>query len=636
MQWTPNARPQEQRRPYRDVLDALQERVRPFIERQPEFARPAYGSVLQSGADMLPGVGDVVGVEDLQAAARDGDPVGIGLGLLAAIPGIPAIGRGSRGARRGLMTGAREAAPSGGLMTDAESALARYRAVNPDDTGARVLNPGDEGYPTNAQWDEASQAYVAPRADVAPARAARPERAPSLRPAMKGTDGKIYTADDNHFTAMASMPEDVRRRVGLNDSYRGFVDDRGRYLNRVRAQEYALNFGLLRDDAPSWARNNHELVSEYLRPYEPPAPVPPVEPDYPIRAYHGSPHSFDRFSLDKIGTGEGAQAYGHGLYFAGNEDVARQYRNNLTRDVQYRADGSVWNPQNELQHLNVRAAANQNGDDLAATLERAYEAALRAEPGGQAARAAEADIAHLEAIRDSGGLLPNRMTVNGRPLDDIYRTYELRADSGSFPEAQADYDRLALLEQLQIDGDPYDILGSRREDYSPEALDWFEREIVPGFKRPGSMYEVGINAHPDTFLDWDRPMAEQPESVRAALEDVLANVPGVRDNLQPYEIDTGPSNGSNLMGAFSEARPGDYRTAMTDELRQRGVNGIRYLDGNSRGAGEGSSNYVVFNDELVKILRKYGISGLGLTGGAALGGGLLGSPQDQQAQPTTF
>jgi hypothetical protein len=35
----------------------------------------------------------------------------------------------------------------------------------------------------------------------------------------------------------------------------------------------------------------------------------------PIRAYHGSPHDFDRFDLSKIGTGEGAQArlrrYGH-------------------------------------------------------------------------------------------------------------------------------------------------------------------------------------------------------------------------------------------------------------------------------------------------------------------------------------
>ena len=37
-----------------------------------------------------------------------------------------------------------------------------------------------------------------------------------------------------------------------------------------------------------------------------------------IRAYHGSPHDFDKFDLSKIGTGEGAQAYGHGLYFAEN------------------------------------------------------------------------------------------------------------------------------------------------------------------------------------------------------------------------------------------------------------------------------------------------------------------------------
>jgi hypothetical protein len=50
-----------------------------------------------------------------------------------------------------------------------------------------------------------------------------------------------------------------------------------------------------------------------------------------IRAYHGSPYSFDEFSTSQIGTGEGAQAYGRGLYFAESEDVARQYKNNLSR-----------------------------------------------------------------------------------------------------------------------------------------------------------------------------------------------------------------------------------------------------------------------------------------------------------------
>ena len=50
-----------------------------------------------------------------------------------------------------------------------------------------------------------------------------------------------------------------------------------------------------------------------------------------IRAYHGSPHLFDAFNARHIGNGEGAQAFGHGLYFSENEDVARYYRDLLGR-----------------------------------------------------------------------------------------------------------------------------------------------------------------------------------------------------------------------------------------------------------------------------------------------------------------
>ena len=42
--------------------------------------------------------------------------------------------------------------------------------------------------------------------------------------------------------------------------------------------------------------------------------------------YHGTPHRFDEFSLDSIGTGEGHQAHGWGLYFAGNKNVSEEYR----------------------------------------------------------------------------------------------------------------------------------------------------------------------------------------------------------------------------------------------------------------------------------------------------------------------
>jgi hypothetical protein len=42
--------------------------------------------------------------------------------------------------------------------------------------------------------------------------------------------------------------------------------------------------------------------------------------------FHGSPHKFDKFDSSKIGTGEGSQAYGHGLYFADSKDVAKTYQ----------------------------------------------------------------------------------------------------------------------------------------------------------------------------------------------------------------------------------------------------------------------------------------------------------------------
>ncbi len=47
-------------------------------------------------------------------------------------------------------------------------------------------------------------------------------------------------------------------------------------------------------------------------------------------AWHGGPHDFDKFSTDKIGTGEGAQVYGWGIYFASKKEVGEFYRKNLS------------------------------------------------------------------------------------------------------------------------------------------------------------------------------------------------------------------------------------------------------------------------------------------------------------------
>ena len=52
-----------------------------------------------------------------------------------------------------------------------------------------------------------------------------------------------------------------------------------------------------------------------------------------VVAFHGSPHSFDKFTTEKIGTGEGAQAFGWGLYFTDLENIANTYREKLTHET---------------------------------------------------------------------------------------------------------------------------------------------------------------------------------------------------------------------------------------------------------------------------------------------------------------
>ena len=51
---------------------------------------------------------------------------------------------------------------------------------------------------------------------------------------------------------------------------------------------------------------------------------------YNQTAWHGSPHDFDEFDLGAIGSGEGAQFYGWGLYFAKNKEMAKNYKEVLS------------------------------------------------------------------------------------------------------------------------------------------------------------------------------------------------------------------------------------------------------------------------------------------------------------------
>ena len=72
--------------------------------------------------------------------------------------------------------------------------------------------------------------------------------------------------------------------------------------------------------------------------------------------WHGSPHKFDKFDSSKIGTGEGAQAYGHGLYLAESPDVAKSYL----------ATGQATKAADRPTEMVARAIDASGGDEVAA------------------------------------------------------------------------------------------------------------------------------------------------------------------------------------------------------------------------------------------------------------------------------
>jgi hypothetical protein len=275
--------------------------------------------------------------------------------------------------------------------------------------------------------------------------------------------------------------------------------------------------------------------------------------DQGITAYHGSPHDFEQFDTSKIGTGEGAQAYGHGLYFAESEPVAEGYRNRLSG---YHP-GSVKIGGEEHPHWSRREVAN------------AF-AKLGYDP--------ETSVFAAHLINEHQGDLDSAVNslLDFKPVEE-----------GKFGETEKINDNLlkALMEAEPVN-----------------------------YK--GHMYEVHIDAHPDHFLDWDKPLSEQSDHVQNAVKQSLeyakkkAATPEQRFSWssvfkRPDEfLDYTGSSIQNLLGRNLGLQDA------SDALAKHGIKGIRYLDAGSRDSGEGSRNYVVFDHNNVAVKRKYAQGGI--------------------------
>lgn len=240
-----------------------------------------------------------------------------------------------------------------------------------------------------------------------------------------------------------------------------------------------------------------------------------------IVAYHGSPHSFDRFDMSKIGTGEGAQAYGHGLYFAEKEGVAQGYRDALTK-----------------------GAMNST---------------------------------ELKKI----GLSPN---------DRAHAMTFARTTNNLFPEVAA-----------------RDFANYSGKELTPDLIEAFRKTMdIP----KGSMYQVRIDADPADFLDWDAPFASADDVERFAAKFDAVD-PDLRKRLEDWGYERQQRgqvmpDGNDIVRELLGGVGDRNAQRATETMREAGIPGIKYLDQGSRGAGDGTRNFVVFDDKLISILKRYG------------------------------
>ena len=324
-----------------------------------------------------------------------------------------------------------------------------------------------------------------------------------------------------------------------------------------------------------------------------------------IKAYHSSPHDFDAFDLSKIGTGEGAQVYGHGLYFAENPAVSGQ-------------GGQYW-----------QQFKNRFGGDEAAAMDMLQSSKF---DRGQAVETAQRQIDELQRRIDPGGIFDKPH------MADAWR------------RAQEQIAELSAHRDLLASGQP---VGPRTYEVNINAdpahfLDWDKGLHTQSPEVRAALEPLGFKADKNLLRSHDDALyAALTGDPNIAIPKPLPDPSGA----QIYES--------------SRLVPGGFRDKVraTERLQEAGIPGIKYLDEGSRGPSpyniiptpqgnyifdskkysdlasaqqakairdaayetERTRNYVVFNPSIVDIMKKYGLAGLApLAGYGAMAG------QDQQ------
>lgn len=288
-----------------------------------------------------------------------------------------------------------------------------------------------------------------------------------------------------------------------------------------------------------------------------------------IRGWHGGPHKFDKFDLSKIGTGEGAQAYGHGGYMAEARDLADVYRRQLSPfEVTIGGEAKYLDPRTPTgvktikQRLGLSDELGGDGDEAIAAVARAIE-------------------------------------VNRQPLeafDEGFNMYIKQLDEDIAKATGENYRKMTQK--------------FRDEEFArlSDLRNRLEKADIKIGGHKGHLYEVELDAKPEEMLDWDKPLSEQSE----AFDDAIGRSVELREAVENVEYEKNikatklgdEATGADLIEYLRGEDGG--KSHGSNLLRKYGIKGIRYLDGNSRGKGEGTYNYVFFDDKDARILTRDG------------------------------
>ncbi|MDR1299607.1 MAG: hypothetical protein LBJ84_05080, partial [Oscillospiraceae bacterium] len=290
-------------------------------------------------------------------------------------------------------------------------------------------------------------------------------------------------------------------------------------------------------------------------------------PKYSI-AYHGTPYAFDEFLLDHIGSGEGAQAHGWGLYFAADREVARGYGDMLAKNY-----GIVVNIDFEGAALRTseQKAKYYVGQAIQRTLDNNWspdiEAAKKFADAGANANAGNAD-----EWADAFALLnENRIKTSQRGSPGNVYTVEVPDED------------VMLNEQLPLSEQPEKVRAAIGEL---------------------------AKKHPSNYADW-KSAADTESAENVAAYELNRAVRNNETGLEIYYALKYFAPGSGVLSVAENADEGASRL-----LNDIGIKGIAY-DGREDG-----KSYVVFDDKAIKILGD---------AEAALGGTAMYSLSDDEA-----